>query len=345
MPPGTARQPDASLEASAPDAIGQLITDHASDAIFLLDQEGRTTFVNPAGAEMFGWRPDELYGLKLHDIIHYRHPDGTPFPMCECPLGHVFETGRSLKMHEDVFYHRDGREVPVACSNAAIVKNGAVEGGVLIARDISDRRAAERHKQLLLDELNHRVKNMLAVVQAIAEQSLRGPAYAPAREALAGRLRTLADAQTVLIEGDGVAASLRELVGRALAPFAVKERISASGPDLPLPPKLATALSMALHELGTNAVKYGALSSEVGSVSVEWVLADNDRGAELALTWREAGGPPVAPPDRRGFGSRMIEKLLSMETGGSAALEFAPDGLVATFVAPLNQHTAPPGAA
>lgn len=335
MPQGNARLPAAKLETSAPDAIARLITDHASDAIFLLDPEGRTTFVNPAGAEMFGWQPDELYGLKLHDVVHYRHPDGTPFPMEECPLGHVFETGRSLKMHEDVFYHRDGSEVPVACSNAAIIKDGVVEGGVLIVRDTSDRRAAERHKQLLLDELNHRVKNMLAVVQAIAEQSLKGPEYAPVREALAGRLRTLADAHTVLIEGDGFAASMHELVGRAMAPFAVQERISILGPDVTVPSKLATALSMALHELGTNAIKYGALCVERGSVSIQWTLADRDRGPELVLTWRESGGPPVKPPAGRGFGSRMIEKLLSRETGGSSSLEFAPDGLVATFAAPI----------
>ena len=336
MPEALARWLQEEVEAGDPVAIARLITDHASDAIFLLDEDGRTTFVNPAGVEMFGWEPHELLGLKLHDIIHYQHPDGTAFPMSECPLGKVFETGVRLRLHEDLFYGRDGQEVPVACSNAPIVKDDLVRGGVLIVRDITERRTAERHKQLLLDELNHRVKNMLTVVQAIAEQSLKGTEFGSVRQALAGRLRALADAQSVLIQGEGVAASMHATVRRALHAFVSEERAQIEGPEVALTPRLATAIAMALHELATNAVKYGSLSSEDGSISITWHVAGTDGSSELSVVWRECGGPPVMPPVMRGFGSRMIEKLLTKETGGSSSLKYRPEGLLATFKVPLE---------
>ena len=336
MPKALARWLQEEVEAGDPVAIARLITDHASDAIFLLDEEGRTTFVNPAGVELFGWEPDELVGFKLHDMVHYQHPDGTAFPMSECPLGRVFQTGVRLRLHEDLFFSRDGQEVPVACSNAPIVKDGVVRGGVLIVRDITERRTAERHKQLLLDELNHRVKNMLTVVQAIAEQSLKGTEYASARKALAGRLGALADAQSVLMQGDGVVASMHATVRRALHAFVSEDRVQIQGPEVALRPRLATAMTMALHELATNAVKYGALSCEDGSLSITWHIAGSNGGSELNIVWQECGGPPVVPPVRRGFGSRMIEKLLTKETGGSSSLKFPPEGLLATFRVPLD---------
>lgn len=317
-------------------AVSRLITEHASDAIFLLDEEGRTTFANPAAVEMFGWSPEELHGRKLHDIVHYRHPDGSPFPMSDCPLGDVFRTGQSLRLHEDVFYRRDGRPVPVACSNAAIPHGASIAGGVLIVRDITERVEAQRNTQLLLDELNHRGKNMLAVVQAIAGQSLKGAEYAEVRSALAGRLQALAAAQNLLIDGHGLAASMRHIVAAATGTFGGEDRIRLTGPDLPVPPRLATALSMALHELGTNSVKYGALSVEQGAVEVDWDRIDGPGGPCLTVSWRESGGPPVTTPLKRGFGSRMIEKLMTAETGAESEIEFAPAGLVARFTAPLD---------
>ncbi|MCF6370134.1 PAS domain-containing protein [Rhizobium sp. TRM95001] len=99
-----------------------------------MDRDGCTLFANPAAERLFGWSQNELLGRKLHDVIHHHHPDGTPFPMSECALGEVFATGRSLKAHEDVFFHRDGRQIPVSCSNAAITRNGEVIAGVLVVR-------------------------------------------------------------------------------------------------------------------------------------------------------------------------------------------------------------------
>ncbi len=120
-------------------AITRTITENAADAIFLLDGQGRTTFANAAAEQMFGWSVDELKGKTLHDVVHYRHLDGRPFPMAECPLAQVFAYGRSLKLYEDVFFHKDGSAVHVACSNAAIKNGQGIRGGVVIVRDITER--------------------------------------------------------------------------------------------------------------------------------------------------------------------------------------------------------------
>jgi PAS domain S-box-containing protein len=125
-------------------AVSQLVMEHAADAVFLLNEEGETVYANPAAEAMFGWTMPELARRKLHELVHYRHPDGRPYPMDDCPLGRVFFSGKSLYSHEDTFFHKDGRPVPVACSNAAVVRDGIVEGGVLIVRDISDARRSQQ---------------------------------------------------------------------------------------------------------------------------------------------------------------------------------------------------------
>jgi PAS domain S-box-containing protein len=137
-------------------AVSQLVMEHAADAIFLLNGKGETVYANPAAERMFGWSRSELGGRKLHEIVHSRHPDGRPYPMEDCPLGRVFFSGQSLHSHEDIFFHKDGRAIPVACSNAPVGKEGAVEGGVLIIRDISDARRAQQ----ALAESEARFRNM-----------------------------------------------------------------------------------------------------------------------------------------------------------------------------------------
>jgi PAS domain S-box-containing protein len=137
-------------------ALSELVMEHAADAVFLLNAEGRTVYANPAAERMFGWSKAELTGKKLHEVVHDRHPDGRPYPMEDCPLGQVFFSGESLYSHEDTFFHKDGRPVPVACSNAPVLRDGAVEGGVLIIRDISDARRAQQ----ALAESEARFRNM-----------------------------------------------------------------------------------------------------------------------------------------------------------------------------------------
>jgi two-component sensor histidine kinase len=182
----------------------------------------------------------------------------------------------------------------------------------------------------LIDELNHRVKNTLATVQSLAAQSLRERDPQLARRAFEGRLIALSRAHDVLTQGYWKSAALRQVVEEAVAAFDRddKGQILREGPDVEVAPRVALALSMALHELLTNAVKHGALGVPEGRVEIRWRRVEEDGRETLQLTWRESGGPPVSAPTRRGFGTRLIESGLPLELGGRATLDFAPEGLV-----------------
>src|SRR5258706_4221079 len=177
---------------------------------------------------------------------------------------------------------------------------------------------------MLVGELQHGVKTALATVQAIASQTLHG-ATAAERQSFTGRILALASAHDVLTQGNWDRAPLRDVVDRALEPFQ-RERIAIAGPNMPLDAGKALLMTMALHELATNAVKYGALSNETGQVRVAWTLREVADGERLQLCWEERGGPPVQEPGQKGFGSRLIEA--SME---ELQVSFAPEGLSCTM--------------
>lgn len=317
--------------------LARTIIENAAEAIFHLDDHGRTTFANAAAEQMFGWSRGELIGRKLHDLVHYQHPDGSPFPMSECPLGHVFETGETLTGHEDLFFRKDGSGVAVACSNAAILRDGKVMGSVLIVRDITERQLSEAHRRLLVDELNHRVKNTLSIIQSIARQTFRHGDEAADLVAFEQRLSALSTAHNLLTDETWQAASITPLLARTLEPFrSDADRLAATGPDLRLSARNAVSLALAVHELATNAAKYGALSNDQGRVDLEWRIVETDAGQRLRFQWVESGGPAVRSGRRRGFGSRMIESALAAEFGGSAQLNFLPTGVRFELDAPYR---------
>jgi|GEM_PF-1197640 len=217
-------------------------------------------------------------------------------------------------------------------------KNLAVQ----IARQLGfsiERKRQERQQTILVNELNHRVKNTLATVQSITSQTLRNSETTEqAEKQITGRLVILAKAHDILTQRSWEGAPLRQLIEQAVAPHCVPglDRFTIEGPDVWMSPKNALAVAMALHELCTNAAKYGALSNDTGCVRVAWTIS-NERGQpELQLRWSEAGGPPVTPPSRRGFGSRLIERGLSQELGGEVRIVFAPKGVICTIYAPLG---------
>ena len=201
--------------------------------------------------------------------------------------------------------------------------------------DITDRKVAEAHQRLLINELNHRVKNTLAIVQAIAWQSLRmGGVPVEVRDAFEGRLAALSAAHNVLTRQSWEAGTITHIIEEATAPHHAGDgRLILSGPALDLEPKTAVALGLAMHELATNAVKHGALSDREGRVRITWTAG----GGVLRLTWRETGGPPVRAPVRRGFGTRLLEQGLAADLGGRVNLEFLPEGLVCTVEADLGE--------
>jgi two-component sensor histidine kinase len=200
------------------------------------------------------------------------------------------------------------------------------------ARDISGRKRAEETQQLLLSELNHRVKNMLASVHAMAQQTLRS-ATDPAAftDSFSGRLQSMSRMHSLLTSTGWKGADLREVIRDQLLPGAVDDRrVAASGPPVRLDPQTALHTAMMLHELGTNSVKYGALFRPEGTISISWIVSDDS----LWLDWKEKGGPPIKAPVRRGFGTMLIEQTPRGE-GGSARRSIEADGMHWEIILPL----------
>jgi two-component sensor histidine kinase len=213
---------------------------------------------------------------------------------------------------------------------------GARSVGMVV--DVTDEKQAEARQRLLLNELNHRVKNSLAAVQSIARSTLRGAVGAEgATNLFMNRLMALSSAHDVLTRETWEGAGLREIVAGSVRAYqdATGGRFQMEGEDVRIGPKAAVALSLALHELATNAAKYGALSGDGGRVIVRWEARGPADKRRLELEWRETGGPPVVKPARSGFGSRLLRQGLKLELGASAEIDFAPDGLVCTIQAPL----------
>ncbi len=210
--------------------------------------------------------------------------------------------------------------------------DGKAQRLINVVADVTDRKAAEERVKFLMYELTHRSKNLLSVVQAIASQTARSAGtFEEFQQRFGQRLQGLAASHDLLVLQDWHGASLADLVRDQLAPFAEpgSTRIRASGPDVLLRPEAAEAIGLALHELATNAVKYGALSIPAGHVAVSWGMQDHGTEPRLFLiTWIERGGPPVAPPARKGFGHIVFERLVTKSLNGSVVIDFAPDGLI-----------------
>ncbi|RAK52543.1 MHYT domain-containing protein [Phenylobacterium deserti] len=210
-----------------------------------------------------------------------------------------------------------------------------------VVLDVTERREAftalaesDRRQRLLIDELNHRVKNTLATVQSIARQTAKtAESIEDFSQLFEARLLALSNTHNVLTRGSWESASLREILEQELHPYD-QQRVVARGPAVRLPARHALALGMVLHEMTTNAAKYGALSAESGQVEVDWKMLEGSQGGDLEITWRETGGPTVQPPKRRGFGSRLVQGSAA-ELGGRAEVEYAPEGLRMRLTMPL----------
>jgi PAS domain S-box-containing protein len=211
-----------------------------------------------------------------------------------------------------------------------------------VVLDITDRQDAfarledgERRQRLLIDELNHRVKNTLATVQSITRQTAKGATSIPAfRASLEARLMSLSGTHNLLTRGSWERASLRDLLTQEAAPHAA-DQVTLQGPDIQVDPRQALALGMIFHELATNAAKYGALSAATGRVMVGWTVADG----VLSITWRESDGPTVTAPTRKGFGSTLIERLAGSELNGKAKVAFDPGGVICMIETPVRAET------
>jgi two-component sensor histidine kinase len=214
-------------------------------------------------------------------------------------------------------------------------EEGLVSGVFVQGHDVTDQVEAEQHQKLLIDELNHRVKNTLAIVCGLAAQSFRkNSGSLDGLMIFNARLAALAAAHSLLTEVSWEAADLAGVIQAGIGAVTGidLERLTISGPAVSIAPQVATSVTMVIHELSTNAVKYGALSGTSGRVDVTWAIDDQKSGRMLSLAWIESGGPAVVPPDRMGFGTRLIKRGFSSNVEASANIQFLPSGLCCRFV-------------
>jgi PAS domain S-box-containing protein len=244
----------------------------------------------------------------------------------------VLRTGEPIRFEREL--STQGRVLELY---AFRLDDGTQRRVAVIFADITARKRAEMHQELLVNELNHRVKNTLAAVQSIAAQSMKGALDIEQRKDFEARLVALARTHDLLSEGSWANASLRDVLMLELEPYRFEEgkRFVVEGPDLMVNPKAALAIGMAFHELATNAAKYGALSKFTGQVHVAWNILSASEPIAIRLKWTESGGPPVTRTGRKGFGSTVIERGLSLELDAEVHIEFNPGGLVCTMIIPL----------
>jgi PAS domain S-box-containing protein len=300
------------------------------DLVYAFDRDGRFIFANAALLRMWGRTLEESIGKRLIEVGY----EPWHAEMHEREIAQVIATRAAIRGEVGFPHATLGWRIYDYIFTPVLDEAGEVESIAGTTRDITDLKRAEEHLQLLVNELNHRVKNTLATVQSFAVQTFRGDAADPrARAAFEARLVALSNAHTVLTQANWESACLSAIAAQALAPFAgdaAQPRITAQGEDIQLLPQIALALAMALHELASNAVKYGALSNETGHVVLDW----KRQGADLQIVWREAGGPAVAAPGRKGFGSRLLERGLAHELNGRVELAYHPTGVVCTIAVP-----------
>jgi PAS domain S-box-containing protein len=313
--------------------------EHAAIGISEIAPDGSFLRVNEAISAITGLSREYLLASKL---FRHTHPEDAE-PDRE---GFRKQVGGELNFYsvEKRFIRKDGRVIWMSVRSSPVRDtDGKLLYLVRVVQDITERKAAEQRAKLLVDELNHRVKNTLATVQSLASQSARGaPTPAAFRESFEGRLIALSKAHDQLTQHHWESADLRELLTGSLAPYAGAERVVLRGEDILLRPRAVLTLAMAFHEFATNAAKYGALSAPGGRVEIRWQpvrLEGGDGRGLLQIEWREEGGPPVEEPQQRGFGTKLIEGSVMAELGGSARLLFAPQGLRCEISIPLETAT------
>lgn len=328
----------------------RLVLDSATDGVYCLDTDGVTTMCNAAFLRMLGIaREEDAIGRSLHDVIHHSHPDGSPYPKEECPIYRTAREGVPAHVPYEVFFRLDGTSFPVEYWVNPIRRDGAHQGAVCTFIDITERRRAQEQQALLLRELNHRIKNLFAVTGGLIALSARSAAtpkdYAVS---LRGRLNALARAHDLILPnppGEDSStpepARLDVLLQKILSPYTERannnldgRRVRMDGPPVALGPQTVTTFALIIHELATNAAKYGSLSVETGMLHIAWTCTDE----RLILTWRETGGPPIAgPPKSEGFGTLLSNNSVRVQMAGALTHDWNTAGLAVELSAPLER--------
>ena len=308
-------------------ALLKALTDSTTDLIFAKDREGRMIFANPATLRVIGKDWAEIKGRR-DDEWHDRLDEAKSI------IAHdrrVIETGTPEAFEEN--FTTDDKPVTFLSTKSPLYdSSGTIIGVVGLSTDITERKANEEQRQFLMRELTHRSKNLLAVVQSMARQTATmSGSLDDFQGRFSARLQGLASSQDLLLQENWRGASIRQLIISQLGHLTdmIDSRILLTGPDGLLNPDAAQNIGLALHELSTNAAKYGALSNIAGRVYIRWgLLPGGPDGEKFFLNWQEDGGPPVTPPGRKGFGHSVVQRLVARSLDGKVDLDFKPEGVV-----------------
>jgi PAS domain S-box-containing protein len=311
------------------------IVNTVADGIITVDSRGIVENLNPAAARVFGYKPEEVIGHKVKMLLP------TPYRDEHDSYTSIFLTTSGAKVigvgRELAGRRKDGSVFPIELEVAEMeVAGRRMFAGVV--RDITERKRVEEHQKLLVAELDHRVKNVLAQVTVVAMSTRQGSrSIGEFLRSLDGRIQSMAAAHMLLSQSGWQNVELDALVRKQLAPYATSTNITISGPEVVLGAAEIQAMAMVLHELVTNAAKYGALSSPHGQVAVNWERKPNAQEVHLTLVWQELGGPPILAPAQVGYGTSLIRDLIPHELGGTVDLAFASDGVRCEIEIPIKR--------
>ena len=313
------------------------IVEASDDAIISKDLDGIVKSWNRGAQRLFGYTAVEMIGKSISILIPAVRHDEEP---------HILERirmGERIEHYETVRLRKDGNQVDVSLSVSPIKNSeGKIIGASKIARDITERKRAEVRQDMLTRELQHRSKNLYSVVQAVISRSFAGKStVGQAEAAVLDRLRSLAQTHVMLIEKDWEGADIADVVRTEMSPFLGRATIE--GPTVMLSAKVAQNFALAVHELATNAAKYGALSNATGRVHIHWSVFKPNGHRLFVFRWQEQGGPPVTQPKQKGFGSAVLERVMAEYFETPPTIEFAATGVRYELSGSLDEMTTEKG--
>ncbi|WP_436250879.1 PAS domain S-box protein [Mesorhizobium amorphae] len=309
------------------------IVDSSMDAIVSKDINGIITSWNDAAERLFGYTPAEAIGRPVTMLIPTDHLDE------EGSIISRIRAGERVPSYETVRQRKDGSRVPVSLTVSPIRDGiGRIIGASKIARDISATKESERRIRLLMREVNHRVKNQYSVIISMIRETTKKTSTPQAfLDQVRERIMALSESHDLLVSAEWRGATVAELVGAQIKPFAAQDRVSVSGPLIVLEPNAVQYLGIAFHELATNSAKHGALSHQAGRVEIAWQVADAADGIGMfRLVWRELDGPVVDGMARQGFGTVVLKRVAPQALRGTSSLEFDKGGVVWSLEAPMS---------
>lgn len=311
------------------------IVESSDDAIVSKDLNGIITSWNKGAEQIFGYLAEEVIGKSIKILIP------ADLQSEEDRIIERIRAGQRIEHYETVRQRKYGGLVDISLTVSPI-KNaqGVIIGASKIARDIGERKRAEAQIAMLAREAEHRVKNVLATVQATIHLTQADTAESLKR-AIEGRIQALANVHVLFVKSRWTGAELRSLVEQEILPYSqgVDQRIQVEGPSVFLETNTAQTIAVALHELTTNAAKYGALSVPDGHIAIEW---SHPAGEPFTLRWTETGGPPVSPPTRKGFGTRVMEAMVTSQINGEISFDWRPEGLACEITTSTGVEQTPP---